>query len=358
MKYELLNARIHQPPVRVSLLDAKPSARLSRCSSRVLNCLFRIIPSITMSSTQDFVRFFSHRTPSLRSLLVCCVVCSFLFVSCNEPAEEKPIHAGSETRSVPFPVPTELASRKIDTRRADISNDGFEDALVTIYPKDSLGARIGFETLRIYEYDSAKAQFQQAFEGKYYYGTMLDLRDLDRDGTNELCIRTDGGGNSAVASIGMTVLKKRAGKYTVAAGFDVGNPDFITLPDSTLALLAYDEYYPEYLAPNEVVSVPDSLVVFAASPERAQELRSRYFADAAAKAQTRYKERQTSLQGNRNTQNLFEVYSSALVTVRLLAKGNDAQALNNFIAKERPYWRAMLPKPLHNALDDVFRSHP
>ncbi|TAE26620.1 MAG: hypothetical protein EAZ92_10690 [Candidatus Kapaibacterium sp.] len=295
---------------------------------------------------------------SLRSLLFCCVLGVFVCVSCNEPAEEKPIHAVSETRSIPFTVPSELASRKIDTRRADIGNDGFEDALVTIYPKDSLGARIGFETLRIYEYDSTKKQFWQAFEGTYYYGTMLDLRDLDRDGTNEICIRTDGGGNSATASIGMTVLKKRAGKYTIAAGFDVGNPDFITLPDSTLALLAYDEYYPEYLAPNEVVSVPDSLVVFATQPERAQNLRLRYFADAADKAQTRYKERQNALKANRTQQNLFEVYSSALVTVRLLAKGSDAQAVSNFMTKERPYWRAMLPKPLHDALDDVFRTHP
>jgi hypothetical protein len=303
-------------------------------------------------------RIHSYIAPRLYILLL---MLGFVLygAACNEQTDEKPIGTDTHLQSVPFAVPTELAPQKTDTRRVDVNKDGYEDAIVLAYPKDSLGARIGFETLRIYEYDTTKKQFHQAFQGKYYYGTTIDVRDLDRNGTNELCIRTDGGGNSAIASIGMTVLGKMAGKYITLAAFDFGNPDIITLPgDSTLALLGNDEYFPEYLPPSEAVIVPDSLVVFAQTPERASMLRTQYFTDAAKKARERYAQAKATLSGNRSTPALFAAYSEAVVTMRLLAKLPDAKPLQEFILQERPFWRAMLPKRLHNALDDVFRPHP
>jgi hypothetical protein len=293
-------------------------------------------------------------------LIFCCILGISIYTGCNEQqSEEKPIDNPSLARTIPFTPPSELASRTLDTRRVDVNRDGYEDAIVTVLPKDSLGARIGFETLRIYTYDTTKGQFQQAFQGTYYYGTMIDVRDLNRDGTPELCIRTNGGGNSAIASIGMTIISKQSGKYATLATFDVGNPDIITLPsDSTYALLSNDEYYPEYLPPSEAVIVPDSLIVFAQSAEQAMTLRVQFYTDAIAKARQRYEQAKTTVGGNRSPQALFGAYSEAVVMMRLLSKLPDAKPLQEFITKERPFWRAMLPKRLHDALDDVFRSRP
>jgi hypothetical protein len=315
------------------------------------------------TTSQHFQRAFRLLHSRLLLVLSLGVVLS---ASCNEQTDERPIGSPGNVRSVPFDAPSEFRTRKIDIRRTDIDEDGFEDALVMVYPQDSLGARIGFETLRIYEYDSLAKQFTSGFEGKYFYGKMIDVRDLNRDGMPELCIRTDGGGNSPVASIGMTVLgknpaaKKNAGKpsYIALAAFDFGNPEIITLSgDSTLALLGNDEYFPEYLSPSEAVIVPDSLVVFA-SPERAAALRTEYFTQAAQKAEERYTQAKTTVGGNRSTPALLAAYSEAVVTMRLLAKLPNQQRLQGFITKERPFWRSTLPKRLHDALDDVFRTRP
>jgi hypothetical protein len=295
------------------------------------------------------------------SFLLCwCILSASIYAGCNEQeSEQKPIAEASPSRTIPFATPSELASRTIDTRRVDVNRDGYEDAIVTVFPKDSLGARIGFETLRIYTYDTTKRQFQQAFQGTYYYGTMVDVRDLNHDGTPEICIRTNGGGNSAIASLGMAIISKKAGKYVPLATFDVGNPELITLAgDSTAALLSNDEYYPEYLPLSEAVIVPDSLIVFAESAERAMTLRVQFYTDAITKARQRYDQAKTIVGSNRSPQALFAAYSEAVVLMRLLSKIPDATPLQEFITKERPFWRAMLPKRLHDALDDVFRSHP
>lgn len=288
-----------------------------------------------------------------------------IYAACSDSSEEKPIGGNAMTRSVPFSTPTEYSVRKTDIQRMDVNGDGFEDALLMIFPKDSLDARIGFEVLRIYEYDSLKNQFSSAFEGKYFYGKTVEQRDLDNNGKAELCIRTDGGGNSAIASRGMSVVGKQAGKYITLASFDFGNPDFVMLMgdsskgiSNTMALVSNDEYFPEYLPPTETVIVPDSIVVFAATPEAAFRQRLEYIQSAAEKAQNRYNDAVKRVQNNRSEQALFTVYSEAVITMRLLGKLSTTKQLQDFIAKERPFWRASLPKRFHNALDDLFRQHP
>jgi hypothetical protein len=295
-----------------------------------------------------------------RPFLLCYSILSIgIYAGCNDQeSAEKPIGNSLLSHMMPFALPTELAPRTKDTRRMDMNGDGYEDAIVTIFPKDVLGARIGFETLQIYIYDTTKEQFQQVFQGTYYYGTIIDVRDLNRDGTPELCIRTNGGGNSAIASIGMTIISKQAGTYKPLATFDVGNPDIITLSsDSTSALLSNDEYYPEYLPPNEAVIVPDSLIIFGQSPEQATTLRVKFYTDAITKTRQLYEQAKAKVTSKRSPQALFGAYSEAVLMMRLLSKIPDAKPLKEFIVKERPFWRAMLPKRLHDALDDVFRAH-
>lgn len=282
----------------------------------------------------------------------------------SENAEEKPINNAALTRTEPFTLPTELSALKTEIRRIDLGKTGYDDALVTVYPKDSMGARIGFEALQIFEYDAAKKAFAQVHQEKVYYGKSFDVRDIDNDGTSEICIQTDGGGNSATASIGLTIIKKQQGKYRRVVGFDAGNPEIITLTSKSrnstdtakilTGVLISDEYWPDYLPRTEAVTVIDSVVVLAQTQSDATTLRLQFFDEHLAKAQQRYLEAKKVLNANRSEQAVWSVYSEAVAVQRLMSKSSRSSNLAAFIAAERSYWRAMLPKRFQQALDDVF----
>ncbi|MBL7991609.1 MAG: hypothetical protein JNN25_09240 [Candidatus Kapabacteria bacterium] len=281
----------------------------------------------------------------------------------SEHSEEKPINNAAMSRTNPFTLPTDLATLKTDIRRVDLSKSGYEDAIVTVYPKDSMGASIGFEGLQIFEYDTTKKAFAPIYQEKFYYGKSLDVRDVDNDGTSEVCIKTDGGGNSAVASIGLTILKKQQGKYRRVVNFEAGNPEIITLASKAsgkdtatmvTAVLMNDEYWPDYLPHTEAVTVVDSIVVLAQTSGEASRLRIQFFDDHLAKAQQRYGEAKSVLKANRSEQAIWSVYSEAIAVLRLMSKSSQNPGMAAFISTERMYWRAMLPKRLQQALDDVF----
>lgn len=305
-----------------------------------------------------YLRFQSYSVTAL--FLVGCLAAACT----SENSEEKPINNAAMNRTNPFTLPAELATLKTDIRRIDLSKSGYEDALVTVYPKDSMGASIGFEGLQIFEYDTTKKAFTPIYQEKFYYGKSLDVRDVDNDGTSEVCIKTDGGGNSAVASIGLTILKKQQGKYRRVVNFEAGNPEIITLAskassgkDTTgtvTAVLMNDEYWPDYLPHTEAVTVVDSIVVLAQTAEEANRLRVQFFDDHLAKAQQRYGEAKSVLKANRSEQAIWGVYSEAIAVLRLMSKSSQNPGMAAFISTERMYWRAMLPKRLQQALDDVF----
>jgi hypothetical protein len=281
-----------------------------------------------------------------------------LLASCTpDNKEEKPIENAAMTRTAPFTLPTELATLKTDIRRMDLRKVGYEDALVTVFPKDSMGARIGFEKLQIFEFDTTKQAFVKAHEEKVYYGKSFDVRDVDGDGTSEICIQTDGGGNSALASLGLTILKKQNGKYSRAASFDAGNPEIISLPNgekTASAVLISDEYWPDYLPHTEAVVLMDSLAVLVQAPEEAAKIRLKFFDEALAKAEQRYADAKSVLKASRSEQAVFNVYTEAVTMLRLLPKSSRSASLQSFTTVERAYWRSMLPSRLQQALSDVF----
>jgi hypothetical protein len=300
----------------------------------------------------------------LTSALLCVV--AFASSSCaDEPADERPIELSSMTHSVPFVLPEELHSFKTDIRRVDMRRTGYEDALVTVFPKDSLGAKIGFEALKIYEYDTTKKAFTLLYEDKFYYGKSIDPRDVDGDDAPELCVQTDGGGNSAVASVGLIILKKQRGKYRRLASFEAGNPEIVTLaseekagdnPDGKqkiiTAVVSSDEYWPDYLPRTEAVTTLDSVVILTAkTSEEALRWRMKFWDDYLAKAQQRYAEAKSVLQVNRSPEAVWNVYAEAIVVVRSMAKSSASARVATFAAQERPFWRAMLPKRFQQALD-------
>jgi hypothetical protein len=287
-----------------------------------------------------------------------CLVLCIAVVSCtSENKDEKPIQTAAMTRTAPFTLPSDLVALKTDIRRIDLQQHGYEDALVTVYPKDSMGARLGFEALQIFEFDTTKQVFVRSHEEKVFYGKSLDVRDLDGDGTQEICIRTDGGGNSEIASIGMTVLKKRNGRYARIVGFDSGNPEIILLPNGTTsvnAVLMNGEYVPEYLPRTEAVTVVDSIIVLAQNAEESEKLRRKFFDESLAKAEQRYADAKNVLKSNRSEPAAYNAYTEAVTVLRLMSKSSRSASLAAYISTERAYWRAMLPARYQQALGDVF----
>ena len=305
------------------------------------------------------------------------VSAAYFFASCafwgvasscaDEPADERPIESSSMTHSVPFALPEDLDSFKTDVRRVDMRRTGYEDALVTVFPKDSLGARIGFEWLKIYEYDTTKKAFGLLYEDKFYYGKSIDPRDVDGDDAPELCVQTDGGGNSAVASAGLVILKKQRGQYRRIATFDAGNPEITTFASDektgdnadekqkvVTAVVSSDEYWPDYLPRTESVTTLDSIVILTAKTgEEALRLRKKFWDNYLAKAQQRYAEAKGVLEVNRSAEAVWKVYAEAVVVVRAMAKSSESARVPAFMTQERPFWRSMLPKRFQQALDDV-----
>jgi hypothetical protein len=285
-----------------------------------------------------------------------CLALNALAACTSDKTEEKPIQNAAMLNTAPFALPAELAMLKTDIRRMDIRRIGYEDALVTVYPKDAMGARIGFEALQIFEYDTTKQVFQRVHEEKVYYGKSLDVKDIDGDGIAEICIQTDGGGNSALASIGLTILKKQNGRYSRIVGFDAGNPEIITLTSNGTnisAVLMSNEYWPEYLPHSEAVAVIDSIVVLAQTPEEATKLTQKFFDEHLAKAEQRYDEAKSVLKANRSEQTILAVYSEAVAVISLMQKSSRSANRPSYLATERAYWRAMLPKRYQQALQGL-----
>lgn len=296
-------------------------------------------------------------TNFVRIILGLSALCLLVAACTSEHNDEKPIETAAITRTTPFTLPADLVALKTDIRRMDLQQHGYEDALVTVYPKDSLGARLGFEALQIFEYDTTKQVFMRAHEEKVYYGKSFDVRDLDGDGTQEICIRTDGGGNSEIASIGMTILKKRGGRYERIVGFESGNPEIILIPNGTTsvnAVLMNGDYVPEYLPRTEAVTVIDSVIVLAQNAEESEKLRRKFFDESLTKAEQRYADAKNILKSNRSEPAAYSVYTEAVQVLRLMSKSSRSASLSAYIGSERAYWRAMLPARYQQALGDVF----
>jgi hypothetical protein len=305
-----------------------------------------------------FVMFTTVKLPFL-SCIISTALCSVLAASCAGSSSEKPIELASS--SLPFAVPAEftkeLSERKTDTRRVDVTGDGFEDAIVTVFPKDSTGARIGFETMRIFEYNTSTKKFVSAFEEKYYYGKSVDVRDLDRDGKPEICVNTDGGGTSLVASLGMAIVKKSDGKYRTLVAFDAGKPEIIMFGDDSIpVVVSNDEYWPEYLARMEAVTVADSVVVLGKTGNEAGAVRERFLAEMTAKAEDRYVQSRKKIADKRTPETTFALYSAAVAGLRAMQHLADGgKQARSFASAERPFWRSELPRRFSQALDDTFR---
>ncbi len=292
-------------------------------------------------------------------------VCStFFLVHCSSNDEQKPINTASLTIfSPPFTVPAEYATRKYDVRRVDVTGDGFEDAILTAF-RDSSRIISGFEMLVIYAYDSTKKSFEPVFQQKYFYGKSFDVRDLNRDGSKEIVVTTDGGGNSATASLGMSVIARVGGKYRETLAFDEGAPEIaMSGQDSATqvtVLLVKKQYIGRNLPESDGVSYVDSVVVFSNDEVRVENTRRQMMYEQLSQAQQRYKQAKTAFSARRSTKTdarlITEVYANAAVQLLTMYRLNMAKEFKAFRAQERQYWRDTLPDEYAQALEEIGRG--
>lgn len=291
---------------------------------------------------------------AIRGLM--CSAIYYLVACTTETKEQEPIHTPAVTNTVPFIIPSDLATRSTDIRRVDLRRTGYEDAVVMVYPRDSLGARIGFEELQIFEFDSTKRVFVRVHEEKVYYGVSLDVRDVDGDGIQEICIRTNGGGTSEIASIGLIILKKLGGRYMQIVSCDSGNPELLTLSDGNDAVsivVVNTEFAPPYIARTEAVEVIDSVIVLNQSPTKSASVRLQLFDEYLSKAEQRYIRAKQVLANNRSDEAAYAVYSEVVTILRLMKQSSRSASLPAFVRTERLYWRSMLPLRYQKAIEDA-----
>jgi hypothetical protein len=310
--------------------------------------------------------------------------------------EAKPI--GDQAAFVaPFQIPGAFAARKTETRNVDFNADGYSDVILTVYRSDSAkatkgagvsaGAKTGaeaakstnraeavnrlvrgFETLLLYAYQPAEKSYKQVFSGKFFYGVSVNVQSLTKNTTPEIVIKTDGGGNSALASQGMTVLAAqnekdskdgKSNKYVAVTELDEGSPRLVvTGADSTWSVVTHTRFAPDFAAKSDATECVDSVVVLADTEAKRQMVRRNILQEYLARAAAQYKQAKSTLaQRPRDPQTLTLLYATAAAQIMYMLKLGEVPALKTFRTNEANYWRGTLSAEAVTALQEIRTSY-
>lgn len=296
---------------------------------------------------------------SMITKLTFVISCALVFLRCGNTEEERPIvPAGGTAYTPPFELPQEFSGKKHDIRRVDVNGDGFQDALVSLY-RDSSRLVRGFETLLVYEFDSTLKKFSAQFQGKYYYGTAVDTRQLLRDNTMYLVVATDGGGNIPVLSRGLVILQRKQGKWSEILNFDDGSPEILTVgQDSasrTMVLVANFHYRGEFLPESDLITYPDSVVVFHHDSAIVEQVSRQIYEEELIRSQGSYRHAKAYLSTRPNDpRGISDLYAHAVIQVALMRKLSRLKDLRLLYSRELPYWRGVLPAEYRESLQDFY----
>lgn len=326
-----------------------------------------------MTYISAFPRYTSSNLPLCGGLVALALI--VLAVACA-PSEEKPI-AGQRAFVKPFEIPSEWRARKTDVRHLDITGDGLEDAIVMLYRADSSKLARGFETLVLYRYEPASQTYVEVFRQQYFYGTSVDVRDINHDGAAEVIVKTDGGGNSALASQGMSIIARSQppatqrsdgavqqenknnteqsgykGTFREINALDEGAPELTySGQDSTAVVLSYTRFTPDYSPESDAIRFVDSVLVLSESAERREQIRKQVFQELAARTAQQYRQTKTLLSIKHNdTKAVDDLYTFAAAQLFYLRKLGQVKEAQAFRATEQQYWRTVLADDAVQAL--------
>jgi hypothetical protein len=281
-----------------------------------------------------------------------------LVVGCKD---DKPINKLAVTKSFTVPAVKEMAGRASEVQRVDFNNDGYEDAVVKYFRDTTKAASKatskivrGFEILALYEFNATTQGFTKVFEHKYFYGTSVEGRDVNRDGVMELVVATDGGGNSALASRGMAVIGRTASTYKELAALDEGAPELTTSNDGLTMMISHAVFAPEFGSAADIVQVIDSVHVFSDDAAVRRKVRDTTLRGYLVQSAERYRQAKATLSTKpKDGKALGEMYAAAvsqLLYMQKLALNNEAQKLRQ---NEQAYWAQTLPYQHRQSLNDI-----
>lgn len=302
--------------------------------------------------------------PSIKKLLLIIFVGSSLIFlqNCDSDQQKKPIDAPNTNvrgqNSPAFTLPERFASLKNEVRRADLNHDGYDDAIVMTYPNDSYESVIGFDSLFIYQYLPDSSKFALKFQRAYYYGANLDVKDLSKDSFPEIYIFTDGGGNSDVASLGLTVIGYKSGSYIETLSLDNGAPQIIQLgSDTAFAVLVQNEYWPQEISHAESVSYVDDIHPLSASLAfKKDSVVAWKFQSEFATAQKDYASAKEKISQKKDDDAAFALYSAAVRQIIYERKLKMDKEVISWFSGEQKFLKGVLPQEYTAALNDLMNT--
>ncbi len=301
------------------------------------------------------------RKSSVSVVIGTCVV---LLAGCSTEPRQKPIEGGSDyvrhENQPAFTVPEQYASMKSDVVRVDINRDGYDDAVVTVLSVPVPDTQAGFDSVFVYEYNQSGDSFDRKYGAAVYYGSVVEMLNMDDDEHPETLVYTNAGGNDPIVGRGLLVVQFRNGTYGSALQLDGGNPEIATLNAGNLSvpvIKVYSDFWPDQLSHAESVHFLDSLIVLKTVPDSARSsLERQLFSQVLEDAERDYARAKNAYADRQDDESAYQVYNAAVRTVKYYQRLKMQDRINAFRSQEWKFWRGVMPEVNINVLNQLTAS--
>lgn len=285
----------------------------------------------------------------------------FLMAACSTEPRQKPIEGAPEyvrkEQQPDFPVPARYSSIRHNVTRVDIDRDGYDDAVLTVLSSRMPEVQSMFDSVFVYQYNDSLQSFTPKFGSAVYYGSAVEMFDLNGDEHPETLIYTNAGGNDPVVSNGLTVVTYANGSYTTSVMLDGGDPEIVTIdvqPSAVTAIKVFGDYWPDNLSHAESVRFLDSLIVLQPMPASEKKaLEERVFRQALAETEEEYRQAKNRYAERQDDEAAYNVYSAAVRMLRYYANLGMQDNITQFRTAEWKFWRGALPPSNLNVLKQM-----
>lgn len=285
----------------------------------------------------------------------------FLVVSCSTEPQQKPIEGAGEymrkEQQPEFPVPAPYASMKYKVVRIDVDRDGYDDAVLTVLASKMPEVQNLFDSVFVYQYSDSSHSFVRKTGTAVYYGSTVEMLDLNGDEHPEALVYTNAGGNDPVVGNGLTVIEYTRNGYTTPVTLDGGDPEVVTIdaqPKPVVAIKVFSDYWPDNLSHAESVRFLDSLIILrniTATEKTA--LEQRLFQQVLAEAEEEYRQAKNRYAERQDDEAASDVYGAAVRTIKYYEKLGMQDSIRKLSESEGKFWRGALPPENQNVLKQL-----
>lgn len=302
------------------------------------------------------MNFLQNKTVSTSFLLLLA-----LAVSCSTEPQQKPIEGAAEyvrkEQQPEFPVPAPYSSMKYKVVRIDLDRDGYDDAVLTTLSSKMPEVQNMFDSVFVYQYSEATQSFDRKTAAAVYYGSTVEMLDLNGDDHPEALVYTNAGGNDPVVGNGLTVLSYTRDGYTTPIALDGGDPEVVTLdaqPKPVVAIKVFSDYWPDNLSHAESVRFLDSLIILRnITASEKDGLEKRLFQQVLAEVEAEYQQAKNRYAERQDDESAVEVYSAAVRVIKYYDKLGMQDSIRKLSETEGKFWRGALPPENQNALKQL-----